>query len=342
MSGPEIAVVIPTHQRRKLLLRLLASLAAQRLDPARFEVAVVCDGCTDGTASAALGLYGPTLAAGINLLAIEQPRSGAASARNSGTRRTTAPLLLFLDDDMVAEPDLLQRHLRAHRTAPGSVVLGAVPVHPDSPRSFLTVGLAQWATRRHERLRSSAAVPPDVVLSGHMSVSRLVFDRLGGFDPAFTAGGTVGGEDLDFGWRARLRGIAVRYEGTAVARQVYVKSFASLACNIRDGALADLELARRHPELRPWLLLGRVEELGPVQRRVLKASLRGSAVLRAIGGVAVKALDVAVRWGGTGVLLEAAHAVVRAHLYGAALAESGGLPTPVVPGESRSARAITA
>ena len=65
MGGPEIAVVIPTHQRRDLVLRVLASLAAQRLDIARYEVCLVCDGCSDGTALLTRQIYGPKRARGL-------------------------------------------------------------------------------------------------------------------------------------------------------------------------------------------------------------------------------------------------------------------------------------
>jgi glycosyltransferase involved in cell wall biosynthesis len=270
----------------------------------------------------------------LNLVVSEQPRSGAATARNAGVRRTTAPLLLFLDDDMVAAPDLLLRHLRAHRASPGGVVLGAVPVHEDSPRSFLSVGLSAWAERRDRRLRLEAWVPPDDVLSGHVSVSRKVFDLLGGFDTVFTEGGRFGGEDIDFGWRARLNGIPLRYLPNAVARQVYAKSFRALARNIREGAMADVNLVRRHPELKRWLTLGRLDELGPLQRRFFEATMRGSRIAAVAGRAGVLALEAAVRWKRTGPTFEVLHGLVRAHLYGVGLTEAGGVPAaPVASGD---------
>ena len=328
VRGPEIAVVIPTHQRRELVLRVLASLAAQHLDVSRFEVSLVCDGCTDGTASRAMETYGPTLARGLNLVVTIQPCSGAAAARNAGVTSTTAPLLLFLDDDMVAAPDLLQRHLRAHRTSPGGIVYGAVPVHEGSPRSFLSAGLAAWARRRDRQLRQQASVSPDEVLGGHLSVSRTVFDLLGGFDPLFTAGGRFGGEDIDFGWRARLQGIPLRYVPQAVARQVYTKTFRALARDIRESALADVNLVRRHPELRPYLMLGRLHELGPFQRRFFEATMRGSKVASLLGKVGTLALDAAGRWNRTGAVFDTLHGLMRAHLYAVGLTQAGGIPAP--------------
>ena len=45
-----ITVVTPTHNKLHLLRRTLASLAGQDVGPGAFEVVVVDDGSTDGTA----------------------------------------------------------------------------------------------------------------------------------------------------------------------------------------------------------------------------------------------------------------------------------------------------
>ena len=48
--APALSVLVPTYNRRDALGRLLASLAGQTLPPSDFEVVVVDDGSTDGTA----------------------------------------------------------------------------------------------------------------------------------------------------------------------------------------------------------------------------------------------------------------------------------------------------
>ena len=97
---------------------------------------------------------------------------------------------MFLDDDMIAAHDLLEAHLRRHTTDPDAVVLGAMFVHEESPRSFMTEGLARWAEKRNARLSDHAAgIPVTEMLGGHLSLSRKAFDALGQFDAAFTAGG---------------------------------------------------------------------------------------------------------------------------------------------------------
>ena len=317
-SPRALAVVVPTHQRRDLVVGLVRALAGQTLPRERFEVALVCDGCTDGTAAAARALTAPGApAAGMALHVIEQPRSGAATARNRGASATSAPLLLFLDDDMGPESACLAAHIGAHDGHPGALVLGHMPVHPDSPRSFLTDGLAGWATRRHRRLAGPGPPPGFTdVLTGHLSIARDAFEALGGFDAAFTAGGSFGGEDIEFGWRAVAHGVPVVYAPEAVAAQRYVKTFRALARDIREGARADAALSRKHPDAAATL----TSPTTSLRDRTVEAFTHRFPRLAALAAApAIALLDRAARAGATGSSWESLHAAVRAHLRSAAL-----------------------
>ena len=46
----DVSVVVPTFNRRELVIRTLTSLFAQNVSPSNFELIVVVDGSTDGTA----------------------------------------------------------------------------------------------------------------------------------------------------------------------------------------------------------------------------------------------------------------------------------------------------
>jgi glycosyltransferase involved in cell wall biosynthesis len=103
---PTVSVVIPTHNRRELLLRTIHSVLAQEsLD---FEVLVVDDGSTDGTAAGIGFLNDPRVA----LVRNEQPVRVAA-ARNMGAEAATGSWIALLDDDDLWSPQKLKLQLAA-------------------------------------------------------------------------------------------------------------------------------------------------------------------------------------------------------------------------------------
>lgn len=85
------SVVIPTHNRRDLVLQAVESAWAQSHQPS--EVIVVVDGDIDGTAEA-MGLRHP----GTEVIVLTG-NQGAAAARNVGIRAATSEWVAFLDDD---------------------------------------------------------------------------------------------------------------------------------------------------------------------------------------------------------------------------------------------------
>jgi glycosyltransferase involved in cell wall biosynthesis len=119
-------VVVPTRDRRRLLLQTLRSILWQR--GVDFEVIVVDDGSTDGTAEMVAGLAD----ARIRLLRHDTPK-GVAAARNRGIAEATGAWLAFCDDDDLWAPDKLARQLHAARqTGRAWVYTGEVHVDADA------------------------------------------------------------------------------------------------------------------------------------------------------------------------------------------------------------------
>ena len=96
-----LSVVIATHNRKDVLARTLPSLLAQDLPPAEYEIVLVVDGSTDGTADM-LRALSPRCA----LRILEAPRRGPGAARNAGVAAARGDTVLFLDDDITC-PRLL-------------------------------------------------------------------------------------------------------------------------------------------------------------------------------------------------------------------------------------------
>jgi len=121
LSRPTVSVIIPTYNRRGLLLRAVRSVLQQEFQD--FEIIVIDDGSTDGTAEAVAEIQRCRL--------LRTERLGPAGARNAGIAAASGRYLAFLDSD--------DCWLKAHL----SVLTGAMR-QPE-------VGLAYTPTRTVDR-----------------------------------------------------------------------------------------------------------------------------------------------------------------------------------------------
>lgn len=108
----QISVIIPTYNRRAMVAEAAASVLAQR--GAAFELIVVDDGSTDGTAEYLRAAYGSNPALRLTRIA----HRGPAAARNHGVSLAHAPLIALLDSDDLWAPDKLARQLCFMRDHP--------------------------------------------------------------------------------------------------------------------------------------------------------------------------------------------------------------------------------
>ena len=102
---PLVSVVVPSHNRARLLRRTLQSILAQQLSD--LEIVVVDDGSTDDTKAVALGAD-----ARVKVVRIQEP-AGVSIARNHGIAAATGDWIAFCDDDDLWSPDKLMRQLEA-------------------------------------------------------------------------------------------------------------------------------------------------------------------------------------------------------------------------------------
>lgn len=194
----DVSIIVPTYNRRASVERLLWALGEQTHPADRFEVLVIDDGSTDGTRDRLHQLL-PRY----TLRVLEQAHQGPAEARNLGVASATAPLIVFLDDDVVPARDLVAVHVASHASAgPSAVVIGPMSPPVGWPRSA-------WVRWEEEKLQSQY----DAMLAGewscterqfytaNSSLSRALFAAAGGFDASFKRA-----EDVELGYRLRNMG----------------------------------------------------------------------------------------------------------------------------------------
>jgi glycosyltransferase involved in cell wall biosynthesis len=239
-----LSVVIPTFQRRELILFSLEALTHQEGD--RFEVVVVVDGSTDGTARALRERSWP-----FPLSIVEQTNRGQSVARNRGVEASSGDVVLFLDDDMEVRPGTIAAHLGGHAQG-ADAVMGAMLLHPASPRTILAEEVGRWGTELAARCSSVGyRLGTDDIFTGHLSIGRTLFSELGGFDTRFTSGGTFGNEDVDLSHRLVDGGYRVVYRPDAIAYQRFVVTAAEHLRRWEEVGAADVALARLHADLDP-------------------------------------------------------------------------------------------
>ena len=101
---PAVSVIIPAYNRAGTLARALDSVAAQTFTD--YEVIVVDDGSTDGTADCCAARGDPRLR-----LLRHGTNRGAAAARNTGVAAATGTWCAFLDSDDAWSLDKLARQI---------------------------------------------------------------------------------------------------------------------------------------------------------------------------------------------------------------------------------------
>ena len=170
---PRVSVVIPTRNRRELLLRTLTSVLAQ--ENVDIAVVVVDEASSDGTGDALTSLAEPR----VSVVRHATPL-GVAAARNAGLEHVDTDWVAFVDDDDVWAPDKLASQLEALGARPECEwsCTGAVVV--DGALSIVGVEAVPADVRLVERLLAYNAIPG----GGSSVLARTDAVRaVGGFDP---------------------------------------------------------------------------------------------------------------------------------------------------------------
>jgi glycosyltransferase involved in cell wall biosynthesis len=111
---PAVSVCIPTYNRRHYLEQTLASIFAQTYKD--FEVVVVDDGSTDGTAEMIKN-------AGYNVRYFWQENAGDAVARNTLIELAKGHYISFIDSDDLLMPDALERMVKTAESEDEPVIV---------------------------------------------------------------------------------------------------------------------------------------------------------------------------------------------------------------------------
>jgi GT2 family glycosyltransferase len=283
---PPLSLAIASYNRREPLVQVLEALARQTYPADRFDAVIVLDGSTDGSAERVRALDLP-----FSVKVVEQENRGLAASRNRGAREASAPVIAFLDDDIVPEPGFVEEHARAHRDSAEPVVALGVCPPADPGRSLPALALRHWWEDYYRR-RSE----PDHQWNytdfgdGNVSFPRGVLEDIGGWDEDF-ASRAGRRQDWELGIRLIQRGVRLLDCPGARGWHHFRTSFENALRQRRIEGRSDVLLGRKHPSARGHLLLMRfLSDPKTLERRDYRLlARRRRASARIIGALAAPA-----------------------------------------------------
>lgn len=168
------------------------------------------------------------------LVLCTQANSGPAAARNHGTRMAEAALVLYVDDDVVAEPDLIEQHLLSHQAHASDqgpvVVVGPMLTPPDyRPSVFVRWEQAMLYKQYEAMRRGDYSATHRQFYTGNASLDRQLLLDVGGFDERFRRA-----EDVELAYRLAERGTRFVFNENAVGYHYAERSFDSWIRIARD------------------------------------------------------------------------------------------------------------
>jgi glycosyltransferase involved in cell wall biosynthesis len=226
-------VVIATRDRWPLL-STTALRSALRQQGVSWEVVVVDDGSSDGTAERVIRIGDPR----VRTLRHERPL-GVAAARNTGIEVSRGRWIAFLDDDDLWSPHKLQRQLVAAARVSADFVYGRTIVIDDARRVLFVQPLPSPAELPVSLRQRNVVGPPSAVMATRCSVV-----ELGGFDDQLAL---LADWDLWIRLVERFRGAACRAPVVA-----YMQHATNMSGKTGDAAFTEFAYLREKHSSTPF------------------------------------------------------------------------------------------
>ena len=239
---PQVSVVIPTKNRSVLLAQTIEHIESQTFPSDQYEVIVVDNDSGDDTRSVLEQKAGTHS----NLKSGLQEKPGAAATRNTGLRMAKGELILFIDDDVQAEPSLIQTHVEYHRRNPEASVIGAVTI----PWGDTTDPFRRYL-RDHRILNpytpSKGPIDFSYYHTCNVSTPTDVLLKVGGFNEAFNI---YGMEDIELGYRLERSGSQMIFASEAKAVHYRFPGYHDFIERCEQAGYSLGQLLVLHPELK--------------------------------------------------------------------------------------------
>ncbi|MDR1683366.1 MAG: glycosyltransferase family 2 protein [Candidatus Symbiothrix sp.] len=215
----KFSIIVCTYNRAEYLKRTLQCIVEQTYSPEYFELLIVDNNCSDGTADVCQSFIAqhPTL----KIRYLKEKQQGISYARNLGVNEAQGVWIVFLDDDETVKPDFLQQlddfseeYLQAELISEP-----VQPVYETAPPDWMSPYMLRLLTGAYNKGRSVKIVGrKDYPGTGHAVFKRYLFLRYGAFNTDLGRKGNslMGAEDKDFFLRLIQNNVRCYYVPKAV------------------------------------------------------------------------------------------------------------------------------
>jgi cellulose synthase/poly-beta-1,6-N-acetylglucosamine synthase-like glycosyltransferase len=235
MTGPhpDISIVIPVHNSLKTVTKCLDSLAA--LDHPSYEVIMIDDGSTDGTAEACESYDGVTV--------IRLEKGGPSRARNVGVHTARGEFIAFTDGDCVADRHWLTE-LEKGFASPNVAGVGGDQRSPEDEtekgrhiQEFLkTIGFLTDYIKTDREMKETVHNP-----TCNSAYRKSILEEVGGFDETLWPS-----EDVELDLKIRRLGYKLLYNPAAVVGHYRPTTYGGLARMMRRYGASQWPLFRKY------------------------------------------------------------------------------------------------
>ncbi|MFC1750455.1 glycosyltransferase [Pseudomonadota bacterium] len=248
-----LSVIIPTHNRAKILKDCLKELFKQSLPKKNFEIIVVDDGSRDETKE----VVKKFMEKRDNIKYVYQKNQGQGIARNKGMFKAEGDVVVFMGDDIIPTKDFLSEHMRYHLRygEENEAVLGLTMWHP----KLKVTPFMKWLTNgssilgmfgghqfAYEKLKGKVEADFNFFYTSNISLKFNLADKYP-FDPSFSG---YGWEDIELGYRLHKReGLRIYYNPKALGYHFHKMSEKGLETRMKNIGAAARIIDRKYPEL---------------------------------------------------------------------------------------------
>jgi GT2 family glycosyltransferase len=237
------SVVICTYMRPRLCAQTIAALVPSIQDDAEL---IVVDQTPESEIIPKLGSAADTNG---KVLHLRLSEPSLVKARNRGIQKARGEIIIFLDDDIVPLPGLVEGHLAAYAIPEVGGVAGRIMTEAEASAGVLdqcNAGSRDWTSTRFNHME---AMPVMTARGCNMSFRRELLIEIGGFDTHYYPPLSFR-EDSDICFRLRQLGHKIMFVPEAAVIHLKATEGGTRDNGARSTPLSnELALYRRHFQL---------------------------------------------------------------------------------------------